>query len=107
MVATLHPAEKWCPYLIGRHFKVKEDNDNLKYFLEKQLYSEEKQKCLTNMLGYGFKIIYKKGKRNLVADSLSRKEEEIKGSLCAISIPQPNWVKESRTSGMHNHSTTT
>jgi hypothetical protein len=28
------------------------------------------------MLGYDFKIIYKKGKQNMLVDSLSRKEEE-------------------------------
>jgi hypothetical protein len=28
------------------------------------------------MLGYDFEIIYKKGKQNMVADALSRKEED-------------------------------
>jgi hypothetical protein len=40
------------------------------------------------MLGYDCEIIYKKEKHNVVVDVLSRKEEEIEGSLCAISIPQ-------------------
>jgi hypothetical protein len=48
------------------------------------------------MLGYDFEIVYKKGKYNVVEDALSRKEEETKGSLCAIYIPQSDWVKESR-----------
>jgi hypothetical protein len=68
----------------------------LKYFLEQRLYSEEKKKWDTNILGYDFEIIYKKGKHNVVEDSLSRKEEETKGSLCSISIPQSNWVEEER-----------
>jgi hypothetical protein len=46
------------------------------------------------MLGYEFEIIYKKEKHNFVDDALSRKEEETKGSLCAISIPQFGWVEE-------------
>ena len=29
------------------------------------------------MLGYDFEIIYKKGKLNVVADALSRKDEEV------------------------------
>ena len=28
------------------------------------------------MLGYDFEIIYKKGKQNMLADALSRKEED-------------------------------
>jgi hypothetical protein len=46
------------------------------------------------MLGYDFEIIYKKGK-NVVVDALSRKEEDIKALLCAISILQV-WVEEAR-----------
>ena len=34
MLAILHEAKKWHPYLIGRHFKVKRHHDILKYFLE-------------------------------------------------------------------------
>jgi hypothetical protein len=42
MMEILHALKKWRPYLIGRHFKVKTDHDNLKYFLEQRLSSEEK-----------------------------------------------------------------
>jgi hypothetical protein len=42
------------------------------------------------------KFSRKKGKHNVVADSLSRKEEEKKCSLCAISILQFDWVEEAR-----------
>jgi hypothetical protein len=45
---------------------------------------------------YAFEIIYKKGKHNMVVDALSRKEEDVKGLLCAISIPQSDWVEEAR-----------
>ena len=37
MLAILHILQQWCPYLIGRHFKVKTDHDSLKYFLEQRL----------------------------------------------------------------------
>ena len=48
------------------------------------------------MLGYEFEIIYKKGKHNIVVDSLSSKGEEAKGSLCVISSLQSDWVEEAR-----------
>jgi hypothetical protein len=65
------------------------------------------------MLGYDFEIIYKKRKQNVVEDALSRKEEDTKGILCVISIPQSDWVEEARIEwkqdqeGMKDHSTTT
>ena len=81
---------------MGRHFKVKIDHDSLKYFLEQSLYSKEQQKWVTKMLGYDFEIIYKKGKLNVVADALSRKNEEVEALLCAISIIQLDWINEAR-----------
>jgi hypothetical protein len=96
MMAILHALKKWHPYLIGRHFKVKKDHDSLKYFLEQRLSSEEQQKWVTKILGYDFEIIYKKGKQNVVADALSRKDEYVEAFLCAISIIQPNWIIEAR-----------
>jgi hypothetical protein len=43
MMAILHALKKWCPYLIGRHFKFKKNHDSLKYFLEQTLSSEKQQ----------------------------------------------------------------
>ena len=48
------------------------------------------------MLGYDLEIIYKKGKLNVVAYALSRKDEELEALLCAISIIQPDWITKSR-----------
>ena len=41
MLEILHALKQWCPYLIGRHFKVKTNHDSLKYFLEKRLSLKE------------------------------------------------------------------
>ena len=70
MMEILHALKKWHPYLIGRHFKVKVYHDRLKYFLEQRLSSEEQQKWITKILGYDFEIIYKNGKKNVLADAL-------------------------------------
>ena len=48
------------------------------------------------MLGYDFEIIYKKGKLNVVADALSRKDDDVEASVCAISIVQIDWITEAR-----------
>jgi len=47
-------------------------------------------------LGYDFEIIYKKWKQNVVAHTLSRKDEEVEALVCAISIIQPYWIIEAR-----------
>jgi len=96
MLAILNVLKKWRPYLMRRHLKVKVDHDSLKYFLEQRLSSEEQQKWVTKMLGYVFEIIYKKGKQNVVADALSRKDEDVEALLYAISIIQPDWINEAR-----------
>jgi transposase InsO family protein len=96
MMEILHALKKWRPYLIGRHFKVKTDHDSLKYFLEQRLSSEEQQKWVTKILGYDFEILYKKGKQNVVADALSRKDEDVEAFLYAILIIQPDWIIEAR-----------
>ena len=88
----LHSLKKWHPYLIGRHFKVKKNHDSLKYFLEQRLTLEEKQKWVTKMLGYDFEIIYKKVKKNVVADALSIKDEDVEAFIYSILIIQPNWI---------------
>ena len=41
MLEIIHALNKWRPYLMGRHFKVKTDHDSLKQFLEQRLSWEE------------------------------------------------------------------
>lgn len=81
---------------MGRHFKVKTDHDSLKYFLEQKISFEEQHKWVRKMLGYEFEIICKKGKHNVVANALSRKDEEVEALLYAISIIQSNWINDAR-----------
>lgn len=45
-------------------------------------------------MGYNFTIDYKKGKDNVVADALSRGEED--GEINAISALVPHWLKSIR-----------
>jgi hypothetical protein len=88
MMAILHGVETWCPYLIGKHFQIKTGHHNRNYFLEQGFSSPKKHKWVTKMLGCDYEIMYKKGKRNVVIDALSRKFEEDR-SLFSLLLPSP------------------
>jgi len=79
---------------MGRQFKVKIYHCSLKYFLEKILLLEEMKLWVTKMLGYDIKIIYKKWKKNVVADALSRKDEDMEVFHFSISIIKHDWITE-------------
>jgi hypothetical protein len=64
--------------------------------LEQRLSSEEQQKWVTKILGHDFEIVYKKWKKNVVVDVLSRKDEYVEAFLCAILIIQLDWIEEVR-----------
>ena len=54
------------------------------------------------ILGYDFEIVYKKGKQNVVANALSRKDEFVEAFLYAISIIQHDWIIEARDEWKNN-----
>jgi hypothetical protein len=60
-----------------------------------------KQKVFTKLLGLNYKIIYKKGVKNKVADALSRKP--IDQTTChAMSVCQPDWIQQIVASYEHD-----
>jgi hypothetical protein len=85
MLVILHVVDLWSPYSMGQRVQIKTHHQSLKYFLEQQISSLEKQKRVTKLFGYDYDIIYKKGKENPIVDSLSRKYEE-EGSLFSLSF---------------------
>jgi hypothetical protein len=95
MLAILHVVDLWHPYILGQCFQIKTYHQSLKYFLEQHISSLEQQKWVTNLFGYDYEIIYKKGKENVVADALSQKYEE-EGSLFSLSFIVPNWLQAVR-----------
>ena len=73
MLAIIHALVQWKRYLFGAKFLVKTYHNNLKYFLTKKNISLKQHKWVRKIQVFDFDILYKKGKENKVAESLSRK----------------------------------
>lgn len=92
MSAIMHAMHQWRQYLLDSKFVVKTDHDSLKYFLTQENLLEEQRKWVGKLQTFDFDIVYKKGKENIMADSLSRITEH--SSLQAIFVAIPNWIQE-------------
>ena len=73
LLALVIAVHRWRPYLLGRSFVIKTDQQSLKYILEQRIATPAQQKGLAKLVGYLFVVEYKKGCDNRVADALSRK----------------------------------
>ena len=83
-MAIMHALTKFKQYLVGNKFMVKTDHNSLKYFLEQKDLSERQQIWVTKIQKFDFDIEYVKGKKNIVADALSRRPAAC--SLMEISV---------------------
>lgn len=100
LLALVSAVQKWRPYLLGRHFIIKTDHHSLKYLLEQRITTPSQQKWLVKLLGYDYTISYKKGKDNIAADDLSRKEKP--AQLCSISGVQVELLEEVKQSWLQD-----
>ena len=83
MMAILAAVKKWNAYLMGRHFQIKTDHYSLKFLLDQQATTPAQQTWIIKMMGYDYKVVFRKGVTNTVADALSRKPLI---QFCAISV---------------------
>lgn len=91
-LALLMAVQKWRQYLQTQEFIIRTDHKSLAYLNDQNLHSEIQRKAMARLMGLQFKIVYKKGKENIAADSLSRVAHLM--TLQTVSVVQPTWVQE-------------
>lgn len=76
LLAIVMSEQKCRPYFLVQSFRIKIDQQSLKYLLEKKkIGTPSQQKQISKLLGYDFIVEYKARKENKMADALSRKDE--------------------------------
>lgn len=91
-LALIMAVERWRHYLQRQEFIIITDHKSLAYLNEQNLHSDMQRKAMTRLMGLQFKIVYRKGKKNVAADALSRAAHLM--ALQAVSSVQPAWVQE-------------
>ncbi|XP_042032533.1 uncharacterized protein LOC121779292 [Salvia splendens] len=75
LYAIVEAVQKWRQYLLGREFVIRSDQKSLKELLQQVVQTPDQQLYVRKLMGYNFRIEYKKGALNRAADALSRREE--------------------------------
>ena len=88
MLAIMHALEKWRQYLLERKIMVYTNHNSLQYLLQQKTLCIEQQKWIEKIVAFDMEIIHKKGKDNVVADALSKKDEEMNSYPVIVVIPE-------------------
>ncbi|KAH9697534.1 Endonuclease [Citrus sinensis] len=84
MTAIIHCLRVWRHYLLGSHFTIMTDNVATSYFQTQKKLSPKQARWQDFLAEFDYRLEYKPGKANVVADALSRKVE-----LATLSMSQP------------------
>jgi hypothetical protein len=89
-MAIIEALKKGKYYLSEATLILRTDQQSLKYMGEERLVQGIQHKLMVKLMGYNYKIEYKKGKENREVDALSRRPQE--SQLMSISIAVPLWM---------------
>jgi len=92
-LAILLAIEQWRMYLQQSEFIIYTDQQALVHLNEQRLHTVWQQKVFTKLLGLSYRIVYKKGVNNSVADALSRRPHPTSDCMTVTSCT-PQWLEE-------------
>ena len=89
-LAILMALDKWRTYLQHKQFTIHTDQRSLIHLGEQKFNTPMQQKAFFKLMGFQYKILYKKGVTNRAADALSRRTHDTQ--VCAVSAIKPRWL---------------
>ena len=92
LLAVIHALSSWKHYLLGADFVVQTDHQTLRYFLTQSKLSEKHMRWANFLSMFHFQIVHVEGKKNVVADALSRKPQ-----ISGVSIPYHHELDDMKT----------
>jgi hypothetical protein len=95
LIGLVQAVRHWRPYLWGRRFVVKTDHYSLKYLLDQRLATIPQHHWVGKLLGFDFSVEYRSGATNVVADALSRRDQD-DGEVMAVSAPRFDFIERLR-----------
>jgi hypothetical protein len=87
LIALVQAMKHWRPYLWGRPFVIRTDHYSLKFLLDQRLATILQHQWVSKLIGFDFKVEFKPGVTNVVADALSRRDTKDMAEVMALSIP--------------------
>jgi hypothetical protein len=90
-LAIILVVDKWKSYLQHQPFTIATDQRSLVHLGEQKLSDGVQHKAFVKLTGLQYKVIYKKGLDNKVADALSRKT--VHHQTYALSTVKPRWLE--------------
>jgi len=94
--ALVEAVYRWWQYLIGREFVIRTDQKSLTEIFTQVIQNSTQQYYVRKLLGFRFRVEYKAGTANRVADALSRREEDSDSPqfLPILCQPPPLFLQE-------------
>lgn len=77
LYAIVEAVQKWQQYLLGREFIIRTDQKSLRDLLQQVVQTPDQHFYVRKLMGFKFRIEYKRGSTNKVADALSRRDDTV------------------------------